>query len=153
MRRNYLILSALIFVFLSCSKEQGKNPIEYVDIFIGTGKADTESVKERPGAKEEYGQTIPAVTAPFGMTQWTPQTHASEEKCLSPFYAGTTFLQGFRATHWTSGSCVQDYGSFTCFPDFNSDNNFQVLPDQRKTLFMYDGDSCFACIFFSKLYR
>ncbi len=145
-----LMLLAIFIIIFSCSKKEEKNFIQYVDPLIGTGPASTPAVKKIPGTQEDYGQTIPAVTAPFGMTQWTPQTHGSEKKCLSPFYAGTTFLQGFRATHWTSGSCVQDYGSFTVFPT-STDNNFQVLPDQRKTLFMYDGDSASPAYFSANL--
>lgn len=140
MRHNYLFLLSTMFVFFSCAHEESKNPIEYVDIFIGTGKADTESVKERPGAKEEYGQTIPAITEPFGMTQWTPQISSSEEKCIAPFYMGLQVLQGFRATHWLSGSCVQDYGSFTFFPT-ELNNDFKYLPDQRRSMAMFDGSN------------
>ncbi len=146
MKINRLILLAILIFSFSCSEKEEKNYIQFVDPLIGTGPASTPAVKKNPGNQEDYGQTIPAVTAPFGMTQWTPQTHASEKKCLSPFYAGTTYLQGFRATHWTSGSCVQDYGSFTVFPT-SIDNNFQVLPDQRKSLFMYDGDSASPAYF------
>jgi predicted alpha-1,2-mannosidase len=59
------------------------------------------------------GQTYPAAGVPFGMTQWTPQTRAGEVKCIAPYYARDTRIQGFRGTHFLSGSCVQDYGSMT----------------------------------------
>jgi predicted alpha-1,2-mannosidase len=59
------------------------------------------------------GQTFPATGVPFAMTQWTPQTRAGEEKCSAPYYAADTRIQGFRGTHFLSGSCAQDFGSFT----------------------------------------
>lgn len=150
MKRNYLILMLVVFVFLSCNQNESKNPLQYVDIFIGTGKANTASAKEREGAQENNGQTIPAVTAPFGMTQWTPQINATEEKCIAPYYPGSQVIQGFRATHWLSGSCVQDYGSFTFFPTV-LDNNFKYLPEQRRALYMFDSDNASPAYFAANL--
>jgi predicted alpha-1,2-mannosidase len=62
------------------------------------------------------GQTFPATGVPFAMTQWTPQTRAGEVKCVSPYYVADTRIQGFRGSHFLSGSCAQDYGSFTVMP-------------------------------------
>jgi predicted alpha-1,2-mannosidase len=59
------------------------------------------------------GQTYPAVGAPFAMTQWTPQTRDGETKCVAPYYFTDSRIQGFRGSHFLSGSCVPDYGSFT----------------------------------------
>ena len=138
--RKHFIPIVLIIAMFSCKQQETKNYIQYVDPLIGTTRADTESVKLRPGERENNGQTIPAVTAPFGMTQWVPQTQPTEKKCVSPFYFGTTFIQGFRATHWLSGSCVQDYGSFTVFPT-NVTNDFRFLPNQRNTYYLMNNDT------------
>ncbi len=62
------------------------------------------------------GQTFPATGMPFAMTQWTPQTRAGEAKCVAPYYFADTRIQGFRGSHFLSGSCAQDYGSFTLMP-------------------------------------
>jgi predicted alpha-1,2-mannosidase len=62
------------------------------------------------------GQTFPATGVPFAMTQWTPQTRAGEVKCVVPYYVADTRIQGFRGSHFLSGSCAQDYGSFTLMP-------------------------------------
>src|SRR5690554_2815606 len=128
---------SILSVLTSCSNKQSDDNLQKVNLLIGTGAATTPSAKGRTGDHVDYGQTIPAVTAPFGMTQWTPQTFASEKKCLSPFYWGNLTLQGFRATHWTSGSCVQDYGSFTVFPTTFGDQ-FQFMPSQRNTQYIFD---------------
>jgi predicted alpha-1,2-mannosidase len=53
---------------------------------------------------------------PFAMTQWTPQTRLTENKCIPPYFYKDSLLSGFRGTHWLSGSCTQDYGSFTIMP-------------------------------------
>jgi predicted alpha-1,2-mannosidase len=63
------------------------------------------------------GQTYPGVGAPFGMTQWTPQTQDGEAKCVAPYYYKDDRIQGFRGTHSWSGSCTQDYGSVTIMPE------------------------------------
>lgn len=138
--QKHFIPIVLIIAMFSCKQQETNNYIQYVDPLIGTTRADTESVKLRPGERENNGQTIPAVTAPFGMTQWVPQTQPTEKKCVSPFYFGTTFIQGFRATHWLSGSCVQDYGSFTVFPT-NVTNDFRFLPNQRNTYYLMNNDT------------
>lgn len=62
------------------------------------------------------GMTYPAAGVPFGMTQWAPQTHDGEVKCTAPYYYSDNRIQGFRGTHFPSGSCMQDYGSVTLMP-------------------------------------
>ena len=62
------------------------------------------------------GQTFPATGVPFGMTQWTPQTRTGEVKCVAPYYAGDRKIEGFRGSHFMSGSCTSDYGSMTMMP-------------------------------------
>ena len=63
------------------------------------------------------GQTFPVAGVPFAMTDWTPQTRDGETKCVAPYYSADTKIQGFRGSHWMSGSCTQDYGSFTVMPE------------------------------------
>ncbi len=81
----------------------------------------TDQVNEMIGTAAE-GQTYPSTAFPFAMTQWTPQTRAGETKCIAPYYLADTRIQGFRGSHFLSGSCAQDYGSFTMMP----------LPDAKK---------------------
>jgi len=138
---RYLVSLLILIVLLGNScKQKSPDLIKYVDPLIGTALATTESVKLKPGDRVNNGQTIPAVTAPFGMTQWTPQTQPTEKKCVAPFYFGTTYIQGFRATHWLSGSCTQDYGSFTVYP-MNFDNRFRLMPNQRNTDYLMNNDT------------
>ena len=135
-----ILLAFLIIALFSCKQEETKNYLQYVDPMIGTGPAQTIAAQEMPGDHVGYGQTIPSVTAPFGMTQWVPQTNSTEKKCVAPYYGGKLSIQGFRATHWLNGSCTQDYGSFTIYPA-NRTGNFRFLPNQRNTRYLLDSDT------------
>ncbi|MDE5793871.1 MAG: GH92 family glycosyl hydrolase [Muribaculaceae bacterium] len=96
----------LSFILLTLSSLLG-----YVDTRVGTAEATTMTAGLFGKGSEEHGQTVPAVCVPHGMTLWTPQTRDTEEKCIAPYYYADSELQGFRASHWISGGCTQDYGS------------------------------------------
>ena len=89
---------------------------KYVDPIIGTAAATTVSGIKHGNGTEQNSQVQPSVTAPFGMTNWTPQTQNWEKKCFASYYYKDTVISGFRGSHWLSGSCTQDYGSFTIMP-------------------------------------
>jgi predicted alpha-1,2-mannosidase len=74
--------------------------------------APVDRVHPLVGTQSE-GQTYPATGVPFAMTHWTPQTRAGEIKCIAPYYFTDEKIQGFRGSHFISGSCVPDYGSVT----------------------------------------
>lgn len=88
----------------------------YVKPMSGTAAATTISALRHGEGSELFPNTIPAVTLPFGMTQWTPQTRMSEKKCTAPYYYKDSLFNGIRGSHWLSGSCTQDYGSVTIMP-------------------------------------
>jgi len=91
--------------------------LSYVQPLSGSAPATTKAaLKHSEAGSELNANTIPSVTLPFAMTQWTPQTRLLETKCQPPYYYADTLLSGFRGTHWLSGSCTQDYGSFTIMP-------------------------------------
>ena len=94
-------LLAALLLFPSSNLLSQSDPIDLVNPLVGTGGE---------------GQTFPATGMPFGMTQWTPQTRAGEVKCIAPYYHADTRIQGFRGSHFLSGSCTQDYGSVTLMP-------------------------------------
>lgn len=94
-----------------------QNLLQYVQPLAGTAPSTTSAaLKHSEAGSEKNANTIPAVTLPFAMTQWTPQTRQTEVKCLPPYFYKDSLLSGFRGTHWLSGSCTQDYGSFTIMP-------------------------------------
>lgn len=104
-------------LFLSVNTSFAQNLIQYVQPHAGTAPATTVSALKHGEGSEKNANTIPSATLPFAMTQWTPETRRTEQKCLPPYYYNDKSLTGFRATHWLSGSCVQDYGSFTIVPN------------------------------------
>jgi predicted alpha-1,2-mannosidase len=134
-----IILVFLILGLSSCNKTPTKNYIQYVNQLIGTAYAPPGTRANRGRNYIESGQTIPAVSSPFGMTQWTIQSQSSEKAGIPPFYSGRIRFQGIRATHWLNGSCSNDYGSFTVFPT-NLKNSYRLLPGQRETMFMYNSE-------------
>jgi predicted alpha-1,2-mannosidase len=108
----------MVLVFCSiqemCAGEE--SPVRYVRPLIGTAPSIARSAMAHGIGTENSAQVIPAVTAPFGMTNWTPQTRPVETKCVAPYYYADSLISGFRGSHWLSGSCTQDYGSVTLMP-------------------------------------
>ena len=119
-KRNYRKVRAFILftIMVCCSFVDltAQNLIRYVQPMSGTASATTVAALKHSEGTESNANTIPAVTLPFAMTQWTPQTRQTEKKCLPPYFYRDSLLNGFRGTHWLSGSCTQDYGSFTIMP-------------------------------------
>lgn len=110
------VLLTLTVVFINSAGIHGQGLVSYVQPMCGTAPSTTKSSVKHGAGTELNANTIPAVTLPFAMTQWTPETRQSETKCQPPYVYQDTVLTGFRGTHWLSGSCTQDYGSFTIMP-------------------------------------
>ncbi|SEA20188.1 alpha-1,2-mannosidase, putative [Arachidicoccus rhizosphaerae] len=92
-------------------------PVQYVEPLSGTAPSTSAAALAHSEAgSERSGNTIPAVGLPFGMTQFTAQTNWSENKCIPPYLYKSAVFRGFRASHWLSGSCTQDYGSMAILP-------------------------------------
>ncbi|MEO8110959.1 MAG: GH92 family glycosyl hydrolase [Ginsengibacter sp.] len=108
--------TTILFILL-CKFSFSQDLVQYVQPMSGTAPSTTLSaLKHSEGSSEGNANTIPSVCLPFAMTQWTPQTRQSENKCIPPYFYRDSLLTGFRGTHWLSGSCTQDYGSFTIMP-------------------------------------
>lgn len=136
---NIKIPITLVFISLlfACCQTTPKQIdfVHYVNPLIGTAPATTISAMEHGHGLENNSQVVPCVTVPFGMTNWTPQTKATETKCDAPYYYTDSIFQGFRGSHWLSGSCVQDYGSMTIMP---ISGDLQCLPSKRGSKFSHD---------------
>lgn len=111
--RTFIFL--IVFIY-PATRTSAQDLTRYVQPLAGTAPATTASALRHGESTELLANTIPAVTMPFGMTQWTPQTQLTEKKCLAPYYYRDTIFKGIRGSHWLSGSCTQDYGSFTVMP-------------------------------------
>ncbi len=111
--------------------------VQYVQPLSGTAPATTRAALKHGAGTELNANTIPAVTLPFAMTQWTAETRQSEIKCQPPYVYADQQLTGFRATHWLSGSCTQDYGSFTVMP---ISGHLKTLSADYRTNFSHDDE-------------
>ncbi|WP_263408953.1 GH92 family glycosyl hydrolase [Terriglobus tenax] len=115
--RIFLLAGILTVPFSALSQSA---PVDLVNPLIGTAGD---------------GQTYPAAGMPFGMTQWTPQTRDGETKCIAPYYAADTRIQGFRGSHFLTGSCTQDYGSVTIMPLLSAE---KLDPAGRSSSFSHE---------------
>ncbi|EOR95271.1 Alpha-1,2-mannosidase [Arcticibacter svalbardensis MN12-7] len=115
---KYPIIALVFCLSLVRAYAQNDDIIKYVNPLTGTANSTTVSaIKHSTGSyTEALANVIPAVGVPFGMTQFTPQTRLTEKKCVAPYYYKDPKINGFRATHWLSGSCTQDYGSLSIMP-------------------------------------
>ena len=80
-------------LFCACSSPQ-KNPIDYVDPFIGTGF---------------HGHTYPGATTPFGAVQLSPDTRRGNWDASSGYHYSDSTILGFSHTHLGGTGC-QDLG-------------------------------------------
>ena len=80
------------------------SPVDWVNTYIGTG-----------GGGSDYGGTMPFVTTPFGMTNWTAQTRQNRISVTSYAYEDDT-ISGFIGTHQPA-IWMGDYGYVTLMPE------------------------------------
>lgn len=119
------LIPLLAFLFVSGESSliaglKNKTPslVEYVDTRIGTGGD---------------GRCFPGVTYPFGMTEWTPQTRRED----LPYHYNDKRIQGFRGTHFPSGSCMGDYGCVGIMPIVGE---LKTLPEERASSFSHNNE-------------
>jgi predicted alpha-1,2-mannosidase len=114
---------ALIGLGLSCAQASTAppTPVDWVNTFIGTG-----------GGGVEYGGTMPLVTTPFGMTNWTAQTRQNRISVSSYAYEDTN-IQGFIGTHQPA-IWMGDYGYVTLMPEIGSIN---YAPEARQLAYSH----------------
>ncbi len=98
-----------------------EDPVNWVNPYIGTGEGPI-----------GYGGTMPFVTPPFGMTDWTPQTRQNKLSVVSYNYDDPT-MSGFIGTHQPA-IWMGDYGYVTLVPELDS---LKITPDQRKLPFSH----------------
>lgn len=133
---KFIQLFIAMIGLLACQQiPSGKNLVDYVNPLIGTAPSTTISALKHGEGTENNSQVVPFVTVPFGMTNWTAQTKDTETKCVAPYYYTDSVIQGFRGSHWLSGSCVQDYGSVTIMP---LAGKLTCLPIERGSRFSHD---------------
>src|SRR5258708_39755543 len=91
----------LLFSAVACAAE--RDAVCYVNPLIGTQKSAI-----------GYGGSMPFVSPPFGMTNWTPQTRQNKISVTSYNYGDST-ISGFIGTHHPA-IWMGDYGYVTLMP-------------------------------------
>lgn len=76
--------------------------------------------------RKGYGGTIPAVTRPFGMTQWTPATRVGAVGKL-PYWWHDKSIIGFKGTHQPA-PWMGDYGYVSLMPGLGAVTPGKALP-------------------------
>ncbi|PTN05299.1 GH92 family glycosyl hydrolase [Mangrovibacterium marinum] len=142
MKKRFLqatVLLTFCCTGISCMTDTAsiERNVDYVNPLIGTAPSTTISALKHGEGTENNSQVVPFVTVPFGMTNWTAQTKDTETKCVAPYYYADSIIQGFRGSHWLSGSCVQDYGSVTIMPIAGE---LKCLPEERGSSFSHDNE-------------
>lgn len=98
-----------------------REAVSFVNPLIGTQKSAI-----------GYGGTMPFVTPPFGMTDWTPQTRQNKISVTSYNYEDQT-ISGFIGTHQPA-IWMGDYGYVTIMPQIG---DLHTMPDDRKLPFKH----------------
>ncbi|NTW25060.1 MAG: glycoside hydrolase family 92 protein [Lentimicrobium sp.] len=89
-----------VFLSLSFDSPEQKEPVDFVNPFIGTGG---------------HGHTFPGPTAPFGMIQLSPDTRLEGWDGCSGYHYSDEYIYGFSHTH-LSGTGVPDYCDILLMP-------------------------------------
>ena len=98
-----------------------KDVVSYVNPLVGTHKSSI-----------GYGGTMPFVTPPFGMTNWTPQTRQNKISVVSYNYDDST-ISGFIGTHQPA-IWMGDYSYVTVIPQVGE---LRTAPESRKLGFSH----------------
>lgn len=94
---------------VSVDPEMATAPVEYVDPFIGTARADAAG---ESGGAMPYANTYPGATRPHGMVQLSPDTSTSN---IAGYHYGDDAILGFSHTH-VSGTGCYGLGNFLAMP-------------------------------------
>ena len=122
-----LLLGLLLFpnsTFV-LAQQSAKTPVDWVNPYIGTA-----------GPGSDYGGTMPLVTTPFAMTNWTAQTRQNKISVSSYNYGDTT-ISGFIGTHQPA-IWMGDFGYVTVVPELD---DIKTSPEARKLTFTHSDET------------
>ncbi len=103
MIKPFLLSIFIVFTLLTLGfpcQAAGRDPVDYVDPFIGTGK---------------YGKTFPGAATPGGMVQLSPDTITGGDNGSGYRHYHKT-IQGFSMTHMSGVGWYGDLGNFLVMP-------------------------------------
>ena len=112
------------FLFVPALLAAQGDPVSYVNPLIGTKKS-----------KIGYGGTMPFVSPPFAMTNWTPQTRQNKISVTSYEYDDAA-ITGFIGTHQPA-IWMGDYGYITLMPQVGE---LRTAPEARGLAFSHNDE-------------
>ena len=129
MRKKYLLLLGLCFVYLVNVSALIIGPVDYVSPLVGTQSKHALST----------GNTYPAISLPWGMNFWVPQTGKMGDGWAYTYDADK--IRGFKQTHQPS-PWINDYGQFAIMPVtgeavFNQDQRASWFSHKAETATPY----------------
>jgi predicted alpha-1,2-mannosidase len=131
-RESHRFVATAMVLGLACvgtparaADDKPATPADWVNTFIGTG-----------GGGVDYGGTMPLVTTPFGMTNWTAQTRQNRISVSSYAYEDSD-IEGFIGTHQPA-IWMGDYGYVTLMPEIGSIN---YAPEARRLPFTHKDET------------
>ena len=129
MRKKYLLLLGLCFVYLVNVSALITGPVDYVSPLVGTQSKHALST----------GNTYPAIALPWGMNFWVPQTGKMGDGWAYTYDADK--IRGFKQTHQPS-PWINDYGQFAIMPVtgeavFNQDQRASWFSHKAETATPY----------------
>ena len=119
-----LAIAVVASFALSAAGETPSDAVSHVNPLIGSGSG-----------KIGYGGTMPFVTPPFGMTDWTPQTRQNKLSVVSYKYEDTA-ISGFIGTHQPA-IWMGDYGYVTVMPEIG---DVKIAPEARQLPFRHEDE-------------
>lgn len=110
--RTYTFVLLAIYLFPACSEQ--KEPVDYVDPFIGTNF---------------FGHTFPGASVPFAMVHLSPDVDTKGWTYCSGYNYQDNSIIGFSHTHW-SGVGMTNGGEILLMPTVGDVNH--VLPGSKE---------------------
>src|SRR5579885_886278 len=102
-----------------------RDPASFVNTLLGTRESQI-----------GYGGTMPFVSPPFAMTNWTPQTRQNKISITSYNYDDPT-ISGFIGTHQPA-IWMGDYGYIVLMPEVGE---LRTTPDSRRLAFSHSDET------------
>src|SRR6059058_1210008 len=113
---------------LAAARHEATPSLEWVNPYICTGSGG--------GGGSDYGGTMPFVTTPFGMTNWSAQTRENRISVSSYAFEDDT-IAGFIGTHQPA-IWMGDYGYITLMPQVGE---LRTTPETRQLTFSHSDES------------
>jgi len=138
MKNSFLNIVAVSFVLLFSSfKNQQKEPVDFVNPFIGASTSVGAA-----GIYHGLGKTFPGATVPFGMVQVSPNTITGGDNGSGYSYEHRS-IEGFALTQMSGVGWYGDLGNFLIMPSIGTLKTFAGKEGKSKKGYrsLYDKDS------------